>query len=283
MTDIEKYIVNNSGSKFYFMPNPGNAGDSLINLATYQVLRKCGCEFSMVDPKDDLEGMTVLYGGGGNFVNYYANAADFVSRWHEKASKLIVLPHTISGHENLIRSLGPNVDLICRERKSFDYLSGLTIKANVLLMDDMAFGLDISFLQDYKDNRAGSSNSGKAHRSTLPFLGKLFKDISSEEKKLNSFRNDKESTDISIPADNIDVSRLLKSGDMSEKWVMETSILFLNFLDHYDQINTNRLHVCIAGILLKKRVNFYPNAYYKNEAIYHFSMKDKFNNVKWMG
>ena len=42
------------------------------------------------------------------------------------------------------------------------------------------------------------------------------------------------------------------------------------------------LHLAIAGALLGKPVECYPNSYFKNEAVYHFSMKDRFPNVQWM-
>ena len=48
-------------------------------------------------------------------------------------------------------------------------------------------------------------------------------------------------------------------------------------------LRTNRLHVAIAGGLLGKPVEFYPNSYFKNEAIYRFSLRDRFPTIRWMG
>ena len=49
-------------------------------------------------------------------------------------------------------------------------------------------------------------------------------------------------------------------------------------MSNYDKIFTNRLHLAIAGFLLNKEVHFYPNFYYKNEAVYDYSLK-KYNNI----
>jgi exopolysaccharide biosynthesis predicted pyruvyltransferase EpsI len=46
----------------------------------------------------------------------------------------------------------------------------------------------------------------------------------------------------------------------------------INFLEEYKVVNTDRLHVAILASLLGKEVNFYPNSYYKNEAVYNYSL-----------
>jgi exopolysaccharide biosynthesis predicted pyruvyltransferase EpsI len=99
---------------------------------------------------------------------------------------------------------------------------------------------------------------------------------------LNAYRTDTESTKLKLPNDNIDISEVYKL-DTSENLSLVSSVGLLNFIKNFDVINTNRLHGCIAGILMDKEVNFYPNSYFKNRAVYNHSIKGVYENVNWMG
>jgi exopolysaccharide biosynthesis predicted pyruvyltransferase EpsI len=106
--------------------------------------------------------------------------------------------------------------------------------------------------------------------------------VNNSRKILNAYRTDIESTNISKPSDNIDVSETFKLG-MDPDLALLSSVGLLRYIDKFEVINTNRLHGCIAGLLMNKRVNFYPNNYYKNEAVYNHSIKGAFKNVSWSG
>lgn len=128
----------------FYCPNPGNAGDSAIALATYQLFEQTGLRYRCVDwyePFDSTD-RTLIYGGGGNLTHYYHQARTFIERHHERARRLIVLPHSIQGHADLLASLGRNVDLYCRERPSFEWAREKAPRANVYLAEDLAFSLD---------------------------------------------------------------------------------------------------------------------------------------------
>src|SRR5690625_2556576 len=62
--------------KVFYVPNPGNAGDSLIAAATFQVLRQAGIRWKLLDHRQvsPTKDCTLLYGGGGNLVRYYDSA-----------------------------------------------------------------------------------------------------------------------------------------------------------------------------------------------------------------
>ena len=102
-----------------------------------------------------------------------------------------------------------------------------------------------------------------------------------KENILNVFRLDNEKTDIRIPDGNIDLPKVLVRGTSSENILNDVTFNLLKVINEFEQINTNRLHICIAGALLGKNVRFYSNSYYKNRSIYHFSIKGKYPNVKW--
>ena len=55
-----------SDEQLLYLPNPGNAGDSLIACATRQLLGRHGFSFVNITAADDVTGRVVLMGGGGN-------------------------------------------------------------------------------------------------------------------------------------------------------------------------------------------------------------------------
>ncbi len=100
-------------------------------------------------------------------------------------------------------------------------------------------------------------------------------------KRLNCFRLDTERTRVNIPDDNLDLSQIYGFGALDENMVFLASSRLVNFVSHYDQVNTNRLHIALAAALLGKSVNFHPNSYFKNESVYRHSMSVQFPVVKW--
>lgn len=142
--DVSELLESIAVSEILYCPNPGNAGDSAIAAATYQLFDRMGLQYRFVEWDDDFDasGKTVVYGGGGNLVEKYPHARSFIERHHESAERLVVLPHTIYGHGDLLHQLGRNVFLFCRERRSFEWVRKQTEGPTVYLADDLAFALN---------------------------------------------------------------------------------------------------------------------------------------------
>ncbi|MFV2003197.1 MAG: hypothetical protein ACC619_09480, partial [Paracoccaceae bacterium] len=100
---------------------------------------------------------------------------------------------------------------------------------------------------------------------------------------LNAFRTDREKTDIPIPPDNIDISDALKPGTYPRFMARLGTRAMFAHMRNVDTVNTNRLHVCIAALLLNKTVNFHDNSYGKNKSIYEHSLKGNFDKLNWHG
>ncbi len=285
----------------YLYPNPGNAGDFLIASATFQLLKKHRIEYQIPDWNTfDFEGKTIFYSGGGNLTGYYKNAHDLLKNVHQKAKKVVVLPHTIHDEDDLLSELGENVDLICREHPSYNYTKEKTSSgARVFLSNDLAFHLDI---QELNKNRIGfckilikKSFAKLTKRNIQRAISprwyikscQLFKELkqSNPSSILNCFRQDLEKTDVHIPENNLDIPFLYQQvfgpETKNEALVNYVSSHLLYFLNHYQTIHTNRLHMAIAGGLLGKEVHFFPNSYFKCKAVYEYSIKDRFPNVLW--
>jgi len=85
------------------------------------------------------------------------------------------------------------------------------------------------------------------------------------------FRQDAERLNKTLPENNRDIS--------AEGTHFSDIAPFFKVISEYEIIYTDRLHVGIAACLLGKELHLYPNAYFKNRAIFDTSIKDHFQNV----
>lgn len=277
--------------KYYFFPNPGNAGDSLIAHATYRLFTKLGLDYTILDLHDEFDpvGKTMIYGGGGNLVQYYSLARDVIEKYHPYVKKLIILPHTISANEDLLCAFRPNVDIICREPVSYEHVRRNAPKAQVLLMDDLALSLEPrKVISDFPHDVDGTIRRlmvRDIRTSTVIRVRNAFEALRnpSEWATLNAFRTDVEATQSPPVPSRVDLASVFAYGTSSEKLAHYVSRQLFKTLTHYRMVRTDRLHVCIAAALLGMNVEFYPNSYFKCEAVYSYSLKHRFPNVKWMG
>lgn len=269
--------------KVFYVSNPGNAGDSLIAAATFQVLRQAGIRWKLLDhrqapPKESI----LLYGGGGNFVRYYDSARRFIAAQHADARRLVLLPHTINANEDLLAELGPNVDLIARDRPSYEHIRTHAPKARHHLMHDIAIGTDLDDLRRGGLRLAGLPPSLRATaRLMVRVAQRLRKPRPPAGRVLNAFRTDREAAGPDLPPDNYDLSAIYVGWTSPESFARIAARDFLSVIDHYDGVRTNRLHVAIGGAILGKKVYLYDNNYGKNKAIWEHSLKGRFQNVEW--
>lgn len=254
--EIESFLKEYLDDGFVYITNPGNGGDNLIGCAALQLFNKMKFKYYFSHHMNVFDNKTLVYAGGANFVPMYHDFKRFLKN-NEHRNRILLLPHTIYGCEELISRLTTNVTIVCRDRVSFDHVyTHIPNKEYVKLAHDMAFNLNLNKLEIPKMIGNGT---------------------------LNAFRTDIErNPNIQIPDDNIDVSRKFEKGTHSIELLYDITREFLTFLNNYEVINTNRLHVAIGGALLGKTVYFYNNSYFKCKAIYDFSMKDKYRNVKYI-
>ena len=148
---IEDYLRQFSGTDILFYPNPGNAGDSMIAAATFEAFSRAGLGVKVIDLDSSVEGRVVFLGGGGNMVPLYDNMQKAIERFLGCASKLVLLPHTIRGHEQTIRKFDHTCTIFCRDPVSHHHIRSTNPSAEVLLAHDMAFHLDVGpLLEDHK-------------------------------------------------------------------------------------------------------------------------------------
>ena len=289
-----------------YVPNTGNAGDSLIGHATFQLFDQLDLDYrSLINFENtDPSNRVVICAGGGNLVPLY-NATERVLRWASgRARKIIVLPHTIRGNEDLLAELGPEVDLICREDDSLQHVRDCISSAQCFIANDMALSLDAQELVSREPQRQSPiwlyarKSIAKVFRpsvaKTAPCPWKLRRGKrmmatrhaelgpgSESGGELYAFRNDVEKTSMKLPENNIDVAQVFSHGTKNPLVCHYGSYHMMRYLNTFDVINTNRLHVSIAGALLGKQVRLWPNSYGKNQAVYDYSMLKQYPNVEW--
>lgn len=288
------YLKSLNGELLYFRPNPGNAGDCLLAHVAFQLFRKLGLKFQLFDGSYRPGKSIVVYGGGGN-LTHYNHARNFIRKHHKAARKFIILPHTISRNEDLLAELGSNVDIICREQVSFSHVQAHATHANVLLMEDLAFAVDVQELVNTDLTKSTPRIlTPRLLESSFRNIGRLILAVSlnrfsrnhreqSTGGILHCFRTDSERSNVKLPAGNIDISGKFSFGTHDEDVCKYAAAMLFQYVNRFSEIRTNRLHVAIPGALLGKQVKLYSNSYFKCKAVYEYSIKEKYPNVEWMG
>lgn len=276
------------------LPYHANIGDTLIWEGELSFLHslpfKClnaTSNTTFAYPK--LEKSTlILFHGGGNFGDLYPEHLSFlknlISEYPE--NRVIVFPQTIyySNRNNLIIDSKffkkcKNLTICARDNSSF-VLSKSYFSDATLLVPDLAFYIEPSQLlrlnknlefsevifMKRKDNEFRSFDNTKipseSHERDWPTFDKSLNDgifiakIISNLSKLN------------LP---LIGSRINKLWDNYAHKVYRCDLINIgvNFLGKYQTIYSTRLHGCILGILLNKRVFFIDNSYGKNLGFYN--------------
>ena len=301
-TTVDSVLQNLPKDKpVYYRANPGNAGDALIASGAYKKFRQAGLKIQLIlDPNNfDAKGKTVIYAGGGNLVGIYPEARDFFYQHHKTAENIILLPHTIAKNEDLLAALGANTILFAREQVSYDHIRKHAINANTFIDHDLALCLDpreilahtpIGFfpalIKKCVFKALGSSASLEVPQIKKMFSNTIFELRNTAEKLGHEgyfFREDVEASGRPTPPNNADLSQIYEYGTKNQSLTDYTTWRLLRYIDKFHIVNTDRLHICIAALLLDKKVNFYPNSYFKCKAVYEFSLKSQFKNLNWVG
>lgn len=286
MQSVIDYFASHEIDDFVFVPNPGNAGDSLINAATFQVFDGEGLSYRVLGPRylrkailagnqavlGQLKDKIVVLGGGGAFTSNYTHSSTLIKAIHGIAKRLILLPCTVEGHEQLLSSLGSNVTIFCRERVSLEHVQRHCRGPELLLHHDMAFLLNAPRLLAQPISGIGLRKRIRLYLNQRA-MDTLRRRCPSDT--LNAFRLDVEACGMAIPANNQDLSLMFSLGSQTKAENISSAKALLTQVSKFGHINTNRLHVGVAAFLMGKRLDFYANSYFKNRAVYELSMQGR--------
>jgi len=297
--NIESVLLSELVDEFYYVPNTGNAGDSVIESATFGMFDKLNLQYKLTtSASNEFVDRVVVLAGGGALTNEEASYTKVLRECAEKAKKVIVLPHTIKDIDSTIARYGGKVVFFCREKNSYDYVRGFNTSA--YLVDDLAFSLDVAYFSRRLESRFKLGLiiyffgqrlgliKGKMRLKhlvkSLDYTRIINKAISTSDQSsiLNAFRQDDERTDIAIPENNFDISATyqLELGD--KKLSHCATHMMIKTISAFDEIHTNRLHVAIVSAILDKKVKFYNNSYFKCKAVYLKSIENEFRKVEFI-
>lgn len=227
----------------YQMPN-GNAGDAVISYGTQQVLDALGVK---IVPK----AAVVLLGGGGNLTAEYRSAERILRGLPRKGKRVIVLPSTVTAHWALLREFS-DLTLMAREAETWQRAKREQVAA--MAVHDAAFSIDYTRWREAE--------------------GRDTKDV------LYAFRTDGESKGRKPPAGNRDLSAELGEGKWSLEAARHAAELFIEEINAYRLVHTDRAHVAIVAGELGKQVELWAGSYHKNESIHAASMGAKVTFAK---
>lgn len=250
-----------------FIPNPGNAGDSLIALGCFEMLIAAGVRYEVGDVTETYSGRTLVYAGAGNLVGCYPHCRDFLRRNMHRGNRIMLLPATVAREDELVTNLAPEVTVLCREPRSYSYVYSTrrTSKHRVWLAEDMAFYIPESCF---------------AHLRPTP-------EAMAAAQPLLAFRTcQQEKPGYRLPRGNVDLSFTLQrpSNTSDLAVVREVCEDMWRRVAAASEVWTNRLHVAIAAALLGVPTHLYGSNYWKIREIYEHSMLgDRFSHVVWHG
>lgn len=245
--DARVYLQRNlQGVRCDLLRFPGNYGDALIWHGTREILNSAGVEHRSIQCDDAPVSDTLIVDGGGNLIDLYDDVRLFFESVGKHYSRIVILPHTITGARPLacLRALGHRVVVFCRERVSYAAVRASAPEAEVFLWHDCALFATI-----------------QRSCGTIPEPNSI----------LYAYRTDAE-------ASSSERSCLRGNRDLSlEGYAMSPLDHMVEVLSQYERVVTDRLHIGIAASLLDCEVVLYPNSYYKNRAVYEYSLAHRKN------
>jgi len=273
--ELSEFFKANSGKRLYYYANAGNGGDCLIAAATYQLLKAYKIEIEISFEPQRLNSETVLLAGGGNLVPLYGGMGKVIKQLAGRGNRIIVLPHSIRGLDELLVNLEPTAILFCRELETYEYVKQSGTPATAYLSHDLALYLDLDLLRDSVDASAAQVefdrllSENKIDRTN--FVGK----------NVSCMRHGVEKTVIP-KGPNFDISVVFQTGTVPGKaelgaWMM------LEFCRLAAEITTNRLHIGIASVLVGTKTIMMDNSYGKVSSIYKHSVVGRFTDVEFVG
>ncbi len=300
--NLDKNIYNiiNELGHFYFLPNKGNLGDIVIASCEYQYFDANKCDYEVYDclnKEQYNQPFNFVYGGGGIWHKFYQqDYQEIIEIFKSPLLKnCVVLPSSFYDCEDVINVFDERFTVFCREKQSFEYCKSLNSKAKFFLADDMVICSDFDM---YKSNFYNSeyvryfiNNADSSNILKYTFLYKKYlNDRERALKKLKTINNyevgyllreDKEKN-INILSDDIqtiDASSYLGGFGCDKSYAYLCTKLFLEIIDKFDIIVTDRLHVGICATKLGKQVLLLDNSYKKLSEVYNYSL-NKFENVQ---
>lgn len=281
--EISRTLERFHGERIIFVPNLGNAGDSLLNLGALNLLNRIGLEYEIGALTSNTGGRVVICGGGGNLVHPYPDLRNFIDKNEPGAAAFVVLPHTVRAWPETLAAMGSHSIIFAREPQSLAYLEAHLEQARAALSHDMAFMLNPENFGALRQPFSSHFERTRLRRHLVRAirLGRMaLARRRNEGAPLQAFRTDVEArAGQTLPTVNFDLSQMFAADDMSAWSCATTARTLAAAISPYGAVRTDRLHVAILSTLMGKQVQMFDNAYGKNRDVFLHSMHGYFNNV----
>lgn len=270
-----EFLVKNRKKRFHIVSLPGNHGDILIHQGLFKKLKELDIPFYNTNIKKNRLyyiyrtlhsrfGVTgritikndcdfILFQGGGYMSDFTGlcnglRLLECVSRY---AKPIVFAPQafyfTNVDFKKILEKAESEIYLFCREKQSFQLLQEMNLPGHIysFVSPDTAFYFNKS---DFNDTNGGYD--------------------------LVSFRKGGESKLSSLEKETFikyleGIGRKIYCEDVS---ISGTYQDFVQIIAGADRIFTDRLHVAILGSILEKKTILFPNIYFKNKAVYNYSL-----------
>ncbi len=229
-------------------------GKYLLNIFFWKTGIDAG--FKLLDVPDDVE--FVLFDGGGYMNDIWYGPALLKVIIGQTNAPIAVAPHSyVFNHTRLADYFmdGRETTLFCRERYSYDHLTGQGLPPNVQLKlsPELALYLTPEDLEEYIEPKE-------------------------ERYQLVVMRRDKESA---TPENLIREIEQKCDNPVSRDASMEGSLTdFVSWVANAEAVYTDRLHVAITSSILGKDATLYGNKYHKNQGVWEYSLRDSVRFVE---
>lgn len=264
--------------RLVYVPNVGNAGDALIATAAWQRFDRLGLRPMVVRRSQLQPGDRAIYAGGGNLVPEYRDCELFLHRCLKVGvSAAIVLPHSIRGHAELLRSLDARFTLVCREQPGLRYVTEVAQTCHCFFAPDLALGIDVAKLfATCRGRPALGAGFARIPRQLLKYWSwkrRIRRVLPDSTGRLTVFRCDAERMPGLSGNPEYDLSNHYGSPFRMRGEADQVSFDFLQVIDRARIVETNRLHVGIGAALLGKEVILHDNSYGKLGAVFEASLQ----------
>lgn len=257
-----KTLVNR---QILYIRNHGTAGDALIEEGTFELFRKLGLTWDVccehVNKNTELD--VVMYAGGGNLVPQFNHAKMALEKWIPRSRALVLLSHSVEGHEGFLQSLPSHVYIFCRELSSLAY-----VKSKHPFPQNVQFGRDMSFFYPYAAMLT-HLNHQKPAAATAGTLSYMFSFRCAEvELRINDLCE--KTCELGINRDLLEEHHIGPRNSLER--AKAVSYWLLTEIDKADFIITDRLHLAIAAFMIGKTVFIQHSAIHKIDEIISSSL-----------
>lgn len=268
LADLKKTTT----GRFYFRPNTGNAGDSIIAMGSMRILADCGIDYTFVTSKEEIDRLTdkdvLILGGGGYLVPYWHGGAVFLNQISDRKCKLVLLPQSVLDAEEPLRLLREGDAIFLRGRNSYDYAKSLDLAAFVSMDDDCGFSADAQAVLNHRPL------GPRSLRDTARYALIGYHYVRSKfTGHIDAYRVDGEKLGSARSPVIHDIARVVCFGNSDPERIATSAHWLLRVLSWYDTATTDRLHVMVSRILIKRPVQVRPISYTKIQEVIDLSIK----------